>query len=205
MDDLLHKESRREFFYALYSRIFLLEADEKLLQTIEDSELKEYFPNYFTWDSYKELPKSELIGRYLNVDFTDISLLHIVPYESFYVRDDAMIESGGDNPIYEFYERFNFVVQKDVARVVSPDHIAIEMEFMHRLIDSSIQALKEDDQSSYREFKEIQREFLQKHILQFASQYFIAVKSEASTPFYHDSAMMALEFLLSDYQTLSDG
>jgi len=204
MDKLLEEAKQREYFYALYSRIFLLEADTQLLKTIEGDEVKEFFPNLFDWDKYKTLSHQELIDQHLNIDFTDISLLHIMPYESFYVRDDGMIESGGDNPIHAFYEKFNFIVEKDKARVVSPDHIAIEMEFMYMLINSSMDALKNADISSYKDFVDMQIEFLEKHILRFAAQYFIAVKAESITPFYHDSAMMALEFLLSDYQQLKE-
>jgi len=202
MSEQIIKAKQREFFYALYSRIFLLEADEKLLKTIESEDIKEFFPNLFEWDKYQELSHKELIESELNIDFTEISLLHLIPYESFYKREDAMIESGGDNPIYEFYERFNFVVEKDKARVVSPDHIAIELEFMYMLIEAEIKALKDDDEEAANEFQKIQLEFLEKHLITFAPLYLINVKNESQTPLYHDAAMMGLEFILSDYQLL---
>ncbi len=56
-------------------------------------------------------------------------LLHLVPYESFYIRGDQMIESGGDNPVLSLYNSFDFRVEGDKARVVSPDHIGVELEF----------------------------------------------------------------------------
>jgi len=202
MSEQIIKAKQREFFYALYSRIFLLEADEKLLKTIESEDIKEFFPNLFEWDKYQELSHKELIESELNIDFTEISLLHLTPYESFYKREDAMIESGGDNPVYEFYERFNFVVEKDKARVVSPDHIAIELEFMYMLIEAEIKALKDDDKEAANEFQKIQLEFLEKHLITFAPLYLINVKNESQTPLYHDAAMMGLEFILSDYQLL---
>ncbi len=192
----------RAFLYALFSRIFLLEADEKLLKQISSKDIKGFFPNLQDWEPYVKLSSQELIDQHLNIDFTDISLLHLVPYESFYTRGDAQIESGGDNTVYEFYEKFNFVVQKDKARVVSPDHIAIEMEFMYMLINAECKAIKNSDFQAVKDHKELQIEFLEKHILKFAPLYFINAKNESKTPFYHDAAEASLEFLLSDYQQL---
>jgi len=192
----------REFLYALYSRIFMLEADEQLLEFIESENIKEFFPNLFEWDKYQKLSKETLISEHLNVDFTDLSLLHLIPYETFYTRDDGMIESGGENQALQFYDRFEFVVEKDKARVLSPDHIAIELEFVHKLIESEKKALENDDLENANNFRAIQLEFIEKHLIPWAPLYFINVKNEAQTPYYHDSAMTALDFLLSDFEYL---
>jgi TorA maturation chaperone TorD len=202
MNDKLVECKNREFLYALYSRIFLLEADPELLKTVTKKDVKEFFPNLQGWEPYEKLSSQELIDNHLNIDFTDLSLLHLTPYESFYLREDAQIESGGENPVYEFYEEFNFLVEKDKARVVSPDHIAIEMEFMYMLIGAEIKALENSDNKAADEYRSIQVEFMEKHILKFAPLYLINVKNEAQTPFYHDGAETCLEFLLSDYQHL---
>jgi len=204
MNNRLVESENREFLYALYSRIFLLEADTDLLKTVAKKDIKEFFPNLQDWEPYKKLSSQELIDQYLNIDFTDLSLIHLTPYESFYIREDAQIESGGDNPVYKFYEEFDFVVEKDKARVVSPDHIAIEMEFMYMLITAEKKALRNSDEKSAQEFRNIQISFLEQHILRFAPLYLINVKNEAQTPFYHDAAETTLEFLLSDYQYLKN-
>jgi TorA maturation chaperone TorD len=202
MNNRLIESENREFLYALYSRIFLLEADTELLKTIGTKDIKEFFPNLLEWEPYQKLSSQELIDNHLNIDFTDLSLIHLTPYESFYVREDAQIESGGDNPVYKFYEEFDFIVEKDKARVVSPDHIAIEMEFMYMLIQAERKALKNSDEKSALELRNIQIAFLEQHLLRFAPLYLINVKNEAQTPFYHDAAETTLEFLLSDYQYL---
>ncbi len=203
MKEELHTLQRREFFYALYSRIFINEADIPLLEMIEKEEIRDLFANLFKWDLYNTLSKDELIQKHLNVDFTEISLLNLIPYESFYTREDAMIQSGGENPVIQFYERFDFMVEKDKARIVSPDHIGAELEFMYMLCGAQIKALRDGDISSIAELKEIQKEFLEKHLIQWAPLYLINVKNEAQTPLYHDSAMTGLEFILSDFEYLN--
>jgi TorA maturation chaperone TorD len=203
MNKKLLETEQRGFLYALYSRVFMQEADEALLEMIAKKDIKEFFPNLFEWDAYHELSKEELIQSHLNVDFTEISLLNLIPYESFYVREDGMIESGGDNPVIQFYDEFNYIVEKDKARIVSPDHIGAELEFMFMLCDAQAKALKNSDEVAAQEFQEIQKKFLEKHLLQWAPLYFINVKNEAQTPLYHDGAMTGLEFILSDFEYLN--
>jgi TorA maturation chaperone TorD len=203
MNKKLLETEQRGFLYALYARVFMQEADEALLEMIAKKDIKEFFPNLFEWDAYHELSKEELIQSHLNVDFTEISLLNLIPYESFYVREDGMIESGGDNPVIQFYDEFNYIVEKDKARIVSPDHIGAELEFMFMLCDAQAKALKNSDEVAAQEFQEIQKKFLEKHLLQWAPLYFINVKNEAQTPLYHDGAMTGLEFILSDFEYLN--
>ncbi len=202
MKEKLVETKQRGLLYALYSRVFMQEADEKLLKTVEQEDIKEFFPNLFEWDLYHELSKKDLIERHLNVDFTEISLINLVPYESFYMREDGMIESGGDNPVIQFYEKFDYIVEKDKARIVSPDHIGAELEFVYMLCEAEAKALQNDDISAAQELEEIQRSFLENHLLQWAPLYLINVKNEARTPLYHDGAMTGLEFILSDYDYL---
>ncbi len=202
MNKKLLETEQRGFLYALYSRVFMKEADEALLEMIAQKDIKEFFPNLFEWDTYHELSKQELIEQHLNVDFTEISLLNLIPYESFYVREDGMIESGGDNPVIQFYDEFNYIVEKDKARIVSPDHIGAELEFMYMLCDAQAKALKNADEVAAHQLEKIQKEFLEKHLLQWAPLYLINVKNEAQTPFYHDGAMTGLEFILSDFEYL---
>ena len=203
MQERLANAKNRGLFYALYSRIFMLEADEALLKTIEQKEIKEFFPNLFDWDEYKRLGKNEIIEQYLNVDFTDISLINLIPYESFYIREDGQIESGGDNPVYQAYEEFDFIVEKDKARVVSPDHIGVELEFMYMLCEAEAKALANSDAVAAQELRDKQKYFLENHLMKWAPLYLINVKNEAQTPLYHDAAMTGVEFLLSDYEYLN--
>ena len=204
MKQRLQDTETREFLYALFSRLLMKEADEKLLELVESESIREFFPNFLEWDVYKNSDKTKLIEEHLNVDFANVSLLHLTPYETFYTRDDCMIDSGGDNKALQFYDKFDFVVQKDIARVVSPDHIAIEMEFMHKMIEAEKKALNDESIEIADEIKALQLEFLKNHIVSWAPIYLINVINEASTPFYHDAAMVSLDFILGDLEYLNE-
>ncbi|MDD2652821.1 MAG: molecular chaperone TorD family protein, partial [Sulfurimonas sp.] len=98
---------------------------------------------------------------------------------------------------------YNFIVDYEAARAISSDHIGVELEFMHHLVVAELKALQEDDKDACKAFQEIQKEFLNKHLLRWAPMYLINVKYEARTPLYYDAAEMALEFLLSDNEYLA--
>lgn len=191
--------------YALVSRLMITEVDAEFIKSIESNEdVLNLFPNYQEWEKRKEFNGSIIKERYLDVDFTNLSLLHLVPYESFYTRDDQMIESGGENPILEIYDMLDFKVSLEEARVVSPDHIGVELEFMYVLCDAMKKAYNSNDEEAIREFLLIQRGFLKDHLLNWAPLYLINMKKEARTPLYHDGAELTLEFMLSDYEYINE-
>lgn len=204
--DLMKQEiENRIAIYALISRLMLVEVDETFLENIEkDERLLSFFPNYRDWAKRKDLSSDDLIEQYYNVDFTNLFLMHLVPYESFYTRDDQMIESGGDNPIVQLYNDLDFRVELDTARVVSADHIGVELEFMYMLCVALQKALAAEDKDGICELLQVQRAFLKEHLLEWAPLFLINAKRESRTPLYHDGAELALEFLLSDFEYVTE-
>lgn len=205
MEELDIELKNRIAIYGLISRLMLVEVDEAFLDTIEkDEDLLALFPNYKAWDKRKELSRKELVNEYYNVDFTNLFLMHLVPYESFYTRDDQMIESGGENSVLKLYNELDFAVELDKARVVSPDHIGVELEFMYMLSVATLNALQSDDKDSLCELFQVQRAFLKEHILEWTPLFLINAKRESRTPLYHDGTELTLEFLLSDFEYVTE-
>lgn len=200
MDEIIARSN----IYALLSRILLQEMDEALLETLQnDPTVLEFFPHWDEWEPRKKLTNKEIIEEHLNPDFVNLSILHLVPYETFYTREDQMIETGGANPVTDFYSAYDFLVDYEVARVVSSDHIGIELEFMHHLCEAQRKAMEENDEEAIEELKNVQHKFLTTHLLKWAPMYLINMKYEARTPLYYDAAETALEFILSDNETHS--
>ncbi|MBD3791807.1 MAG: molecular chaperone TorD family protein [Campylobacterales bacterium] len=199
-----HDIENRIALYGLVSRLMLIEVNDAFLDTIESDEaMLALFPNYQHWKKRKELGRKELIDQYYNVDFTNLFLMHLVPYESFYTREDQMIESGGDNPVIALYNELDFRVELDRARVVSADHIGVELEFMYMLCTAQKRALEAGDKEGICELFEVQRAFLKEHLLEWAPMFLINAKRESRTPLYHDGAELTLEFLLSDFEYIT--
>ena len=196
---------QRIALYGFLSRLLLKEIDIDFWQKLTGNDaLMEFFPHLKNWSKIDELSDEELIERYFNVDFANLFVLHLIPYESFYMRDDQMIESGGDNPVLALYNAFDFRVKLSEARVVSPDHIGVELEFLYMLNKALQKALQEGDEEGACEILSVIKGFMHDHLLQWAPMFLINMKKEARTPLYHDGAEMALEFILSDYEYIVD-
>ncbi len=201
----MEQTQARVNIYALLSRILLQELDTEILQTIKDDEnILDFFPTLKEWKKLKEVDNTTLLSEYFNPDFVNLSVLHLIPYETFYTRDDQMVETGGANPVTDIYSAYDFMVDYEAARTVSSDHIGIELEFMHHLANAELQALENSDENAVAELKDVQHKFLNKHLLQWAPMYLINMKYEARTPLYFDAAEMALEFMLSDNEYLTE-
>jgi len=199
----MQQTQARVNIYALMSRILLQELDIKNLKMIkEDENILDFFPNLKEWKPLNEVSESKLLEEYINPDFVNLSILHLIPYESFYVREDQMVETGGANPVTDMYSAYNFMVDYESSRTVSSDHIGVEFEFMHHLCLAELKALEEADMTSVKEIREVEKEFLNKHLLKWVPLYLINMKFEARTPLYYDAAEMALEFLLNDNEYL---
>jgi len=204
-DDLKEQQIARINIYALLSRLTMNEVDEKLLKSIEeDKNILSFFPTYDKWKKRDEYDRKELIEKYLNVDFTNLFLLHLIPYESFYTREDQMMETGGDNPVQAIFNAFEFNVALDKARVMSADHVAIELEFMYELCRAELKALEDNDMVMAKQLSQLQYGFMQDHIVEWAPIYLLNVKNEAGTAFYFDLADFAIEFILSDFEYLNE-
>jgi len=201
----MQNRQARANIYGLLSRILLQELDLKTLKMIkEDENILDFFPTLKEWKQLTEVEDTKLLDEYLNPDFVNLSILHLIPYETFYTRDDQMIETGGANPVTDIYSAYNFMVDYEAARTVSSDHIGIELEFMHHLVDAEMNAAEKGDENAVAELQRVQHDFLNKHLLQWAPMYLINMKYEARTPLYYDGAEMALEFILSDNEYLTE-
>ena len=192
-------------FYALLSRVMMKECDTELMETILGSkELLEMLPGIAGEKALIQKDAKDYIEKVLNVDFTNLFLLHLTPYESFFKREDGMMNTGGSNPVVQFYEEYHFQVDLVKARTVAADHIGCEMEFMHVLVDSQRKAEENNDNESARELLGIQKRFMQEHLLSWAPLFLNQVKAEAETAFYSDFADMAMDFLFADYELICE-
>jgi TorA maturation chaperone TorD len=201
---MMEQTQARVNIYALLSRILLQELDVETLKIIKnDPMIMDFLPQFQTWKPLEQESEQKLLEEYLNPDFVNLSVLHLIPYESFYTREDQMIETGGANPVTDIYSAYDFIVDYEAARAVSSDHIGVEIEFMHHLAKAELKALEENDDGAVRELREVQKEFLNKHLLRWAPLYLLNMKYEARTPLYFDAADMALEFFLSDNEYLT--
>lgn len=205
MEEKIQETLARINMYGLLSRLLIEEVDEETLKKIkENPDLLELFPRTKEWDKFQEKDLKNLIEEDLNVDFTTVFLLNVYPYESVFMNDKGFIDPSVTNPVFIFYKEHGYSIDLEKTRALSPDHIAVEMEFMMTLAQEELEALKNNKQKEVEKLRKIQKEFLEKHLANWGIIYFLTAKDMAETPFYQDVCELSLEFILSDYEYLSE-
>ncbi len=205
MEEKLQEIQARINMYGLLSRLFIEEIDVDTLKKIkENPQLLDLFPKTKQWKLFFEKEADKLIEEELNVDFTTVFLLNVYPYESVFMNDEGYIDPSITNPALIFYREHGYSIDLNKTRALSPDHIAVEMEFMMTLAQEEREALKQGDTGKVRKLREIQKKFLEEHLANWGVIYLLSAKNMAETPFYQDVCELALEFILSDYELLSE-
>ena len=200
------KETQARFnMYGLLSRLLIEEVDADLLKKIkENKDLLDLFPKTKEWKTFFEKEPEKLIEEDLNADFTTVFLLNVYPYESVFMNDQGYIDPSVTNPTLIFYREHGYMIDLNETRVLSPDHIAVEMEFMMTLIKEELEALERKDEAQVKKLRSIQKKFLEEHLANWGPIYLMSAKDMAETPFYQDVCELSLEFILSDYEYLCE-
>ncbi|MCX7760191.1 MAG: molecular chaperone TorD family protein [Hydrogenothermaceae bacterium] len=201
MNEKIRENQARQNMYGFLSRLLIEEVDYNLLENIKNTpSLMELFPNTANWETFLQKDTKSLIDEELNVDFTTVFLLNVYPYESVFMNDEGHINPSLTNPTLQFYLEHGYEIDLNKTRVLSPDHIAVEMEFMITLINDQLNAYSMFNKEEEIKALQTQKEFMEKHLLKWGVIYLLAARDMAETPFYYDLCQTTLEFLLSDYE-----
>ncbi len=182
--------SVRAYIYAFLSRVFTKEIDAAFLQDMRSNEdvLKLIGIDSFNYVTNNK--QSEVLEE-LNIDFHSLFHMNNHPYESAVLDSKNEIMVGLQNPVMQFYVNHGFDINLEYSELSIPDHIAIELGFMQKLVQQGQ--------------TQAQEEFLQNHLLQWAPPFMMGIKSMAITPLYKDLCDFTSDFLLNDYHGLLNG
>jgi TorA maturation chaperone TorD len=179
----------RQRLYAFFSRLWVKEPDEAFREVLRG-------------ELGRELLGDVLLDG-LDEDFANLTIVNLVPYESFYRREDGMIEAGAANPAAEFLGAYGFEADLAAARSLAPDHLGIELEVMSQLCAKELELLAHENTPAASAARRTQREFLTSHLLTWAPTYLFAAMRSAKTPVYGNGAQATLQFLCGDLESLS--
>lgn len=168
-----NEDAERVELYKLFSALFMsAPADETI------SEAKELFQ--MTFDTPPDGIRKDFGRIFLSPD------LHPSPYESLYnfpMGEKPRLWGKATEEVRAFYEAAGLTLNEDATLV--PDHLALELLFMHYLIQNGL--------------VEKQEMFLKEHLL-WVAEYCDEVQKHAATPFYKEVAKILKEFILSEQE-----
>lgn len=182
----------RQRLYAFVSRLWVKEADAAFLATVRGPLGVALLGELGALDA-------------IDADFVHLTVVDLVPYESFFVRPDAQLELGGANPVRAFFAAYGFEADLAAARALSPDHLGIELELMSELCRRESVALADGDDEAAASARHVQRELLTAHLLRWAPIYLLAARRNAHTALYREGADATLQLLFDDAERLACG
>jgi TorA maturation chaperone TorD len=144
-------------------------------------------------DEFKALKKDQL---YLFIGTNQV----LAPvWESVYFSEKRLVFQEQTMQVREWYARFGLQIER--LNKEPDDHIGLELSFVGHLTSRALQAL-EEDQKSFDEILQAQRDFLSDHILRWGPAWTKLVKQYAETDFYRGLAHLTHGALLSAAEIL---
>jgi len=185
--------------YAFFSRLWVRELDAAFVEVLQGPLGRELLPDFWASDERKLLEREADRQAAFDADFVHLTVVNLVPYESFFRREDGMVESGAVNPVATFLRTYGFEVDLASARSLAPDHLGIELEVQSVLCDKEREAVEEGRDRYAGVVRGVERDFLAQHLLTWAPVYLFAARRNARTALYRDAADATLQFLHADF------
>lgn len=128
---------------------------------------------------------------------------YVPPYESVYVDKDPLADRGlvmgpSTFKVKEFYAKAGLAPSKDFGEL--PDHIGLELAFMAFLCEKEAGA---EDKDKAGEYLKLEKAFLEQHLIKWMEEYFALLCQKAGTRFYRAIALLAKDFIQSDFKYLA--
>lgn len=204
IEHFLHYENNRQAVYQLLSTCYsppengitLILADlEDAMQGIAP-QAAEFIPPM----------KSNLRLRPLQVDHAALFVgpfeLLAPPYGSVYLEEGRKIMGNSTIDAQHRYREAGLQVSDNFKE--APDHIVVELEFLHYLIFNEIEALDQYDIARALGHLETQNAFLHDHLGAWLNSFTENVEKNAQTNFYKNLALVTKHFVQLDHTNVTD-
>jgi len=204
----------RSDIYGLLATLYRQEVTSDLLQQIKDPQFLGVLAD-LGFDVKREFllkPEKELL-EVLAVEYTRLFLgpgKHISPHESVHhQRDDGQwgkLWGKSTAEVKKFIESTGLDYIEDFKGL--PDHISVEFEFMQQLTLREEQAWKDEDTDKAVACRQVEKKFIEEHLIRWIPNFCDKVIQEAELPFYHAIAELTrsfIEFETEEMNKNSDG
>jgi len=118
------------------------------------------------------------------------------PYGSVYLEGERRLMGASTLAAGECYHEVGLEVAAGFNG--TPDHIAVELEFMHFLVVKELDALTGGHLDRAQNLRQKQRAFLERHLAAWVPDFSRSVEEQAQTQFYQSLAATTRIFIESD-------
>ena len=191
MQETLNKVLQRADSYKILSECYYLPDNALIQKVVAVAQTNTFFAELCSCVSLALELES------LKIDFTRLFVgpfkVLAPPYGSVYLEDGKMMgESTID--VRNWYEKDGL----DIVINDAPDHIAMELEFMHYLVAKQTQATNEGNLRDIQRYQQKQKMFLCSHLARWLPPFAKNVQENAQTEFYKELARLTEIFVQKD-------
>lgn len=115
------------------------------------------------------------------------------PYESAWVATSAPAAGHPAPTVMGLYSEFGFDMDAEVME--SPDHVAVELEFLYLLTFAQNRAAQAGDEDKLAATEQLLRRFMDQHLGVWLGPFCAAVSAGAQTAFYRELAAFTNRFV----------
>jgi TorA maturation chaperone TorD len=160
------------------------------LHSVEDTSASEVDPS--------ENAMSTDLGREHLRLFVGPGHIQCPPYEAVYRKDRPLLEKGlvmgpSTADVRRRYTEANLAMSKKFTDL--PDHIAVEMEFMHFLCAEESKFTQQGNPQESAKIRKMQQEFLNEHLKPWVNDFADCVLRSTNSSFYKRAADLLKAFI----------
>ncbi len=200
--------------YAFIARLYRQEVDQTLLDQLtaldftSDFDVPQVAEGYRMMDTFLKSPGEKPIVD-LAVDYASIFLgcgpkqgQAAFPYESVYTSHRGLIMQEARDEVVSIYRSEGMV--RDQLFSEPEDHIAFELVYMEFLCSRVQTALQNGEDEIAGAYLEKQKDFLQKHLMNWVPGFCADVERIAASDFYKAVAKITVGYLQMEQELLEE-
>jgi putative dimethyl sulfoxide reductase chaperone len=152
----------------------------------------------------QDLATAQLSKEYLRL-FVGPGRVQCPPYESVHRQDRPILERGlvmgpSTADVRHRYAEAGLVLPKNFTDL--PDHIAVEMEFMHFLCSEELKSIEQGNLQESARRKTMEQEFLKEHLEHWVEGFADCVLKSTNSSFYKSAAGLLKSFVKNESEGL---
>lgn len=124
------------------------------------------------------------------------------PWESTYTGKETLLFQESTLRVRQFYRKYGYLPQ--AYPHVADDHISLELHFMTKLSQRTLEAFVQNDLATVHSLLEGQKVFLKYHLLNWIPQYAENMKKSKTTYMYPQFALAIDAFIRVDDQFIAE-
>jgi len=199
--DIVAIARQRSDIYGFLALVYRQEVNSDFLDQIKDPQFLGVLSDLgiqFDDDFFKK-PEKELLEE-LAVEYAWLFVgpgRHVSPHESVHHEKDnsrwGQLWGDATVEVKKFIETTGLQYQEDYSGL--PDHISVELEFMQQLTAREEQTWEDADTEGAVYCRNIQKKFIEEHLVPWIPVFCEKVIQRAELPFYKEIAALTRKFI----------